>query len=375
MKNNNEIVESLYEEIKSKGYNLEEIVSGDVIPDEETKKKIDQLISLDKNFYSNLISRIVSEDFDEETAKNLWFEILVHKWEVSKKLGRNVGIRVATLDYLENIKGLIKTPKIIEEEEFIKTLKLATKDPLTGVYNRRYMFDFIKQKIKQKQNFCLAMLDLDGFKKYNDKEGHQAGDVVLQEFAASLKLKFNDEEKYIVGRYGGDEFMLCLLSIDKKTAQQILDMFRQEIQQQFQQIGITVSIGVCEYNSDVNKSDAKDFEELVEKTDEILYRVKEFGGNRVFRFRTIFFNYIPEGEYKPKEVAVVGDFNNWDRKKGVMQYIAEENKWCKKMLIKPGQYRYKFLIDTNIWIPDRNAKYFADDGFGGQCSVLVVLEK
>ncbi|MCS7228214.1 MAG: diguanylate cyclase [Endomicrobia bacterium] len=372
---NNKTIEDLYDEIRSSGYNLEEILSGDIIPPKEVKDKVEQLISAEKNFYSNLLYGLVSEEFEEETAKQLWFEILKHKWEISQKLGRNVGIRVATLDYLENIKKLIKTPKIIEEEEFIKTVKLATIDPLTGLYNRRYLFDTIRQLIRNKQNFSIAFIDMDGFKKYNDKEGHQAGDVILQEFAATLKYEFNDEEKYIIGRYGGDEFILCLRNIDKKNAQQILDEFRQKIQEQFKDINITVSIGVCEYHPEITKSDAKDFDELVEKADELLYRVKEFGGNRVFRLRTIFFNFYPENNYQPKEVSVVGDFNNWDRKKGVMKYLPEEQKWCIKMLLKPGTYRYKFLIDNNIWMIDKNAKYFADDGFGGQCSVISVLEK
>ncbi len=371
---NNEIVETLYEEIKSAGYSLEEIVSGDIIPTDDIKRKVEQLVSLDKNFYSNLLHQIVSEDFSEEEAKKLWFEIIDHKWKISQQLGRNVGIRVATLDYLENIKKIIKLPKIIEEDEFIKTVRLATIDVLTGVYNRIYLFNIVRQKIKQKQQFSFALLDLDGFKKYNDKEGHQAGDVILQEFAATLKLKFNDEEKYLIGRYGGDEFIVVLFNIGKRQAQQILDEFRQEVERQFASVGITVSIGVCEY-SNSDDTDAKDLDELIEKTDELLYRVKEFGGNHVFRFRTIFFNYVPENNYKPKEVAVVGDFNNWDRKKGLMQYLPQENRWFKKMLIKPGTYRYKFLIDTNIWIADKTAKYFADDGFGGQCSVIVVYEK
>ncbi len=372
--NNNEIVENLYEEIKSAGYSLEEVVSGDVVPPEEIRKKVDRLISLDKNFYSNLLYQLVSEEFSYEAAKKLWFEIIEHKWKISQQLGRNIGIRVATLDYLENIKKLIKAPKIVEETEFIKTVKLATRDVLTGVYNRLYLFNVVRQKIRQKQQFSFALLDLDGFKKYNDKEGHQAGDVILQEFAATLKLKFNDEEKYLVGRYGGDEFIVVLFNIDKRQAQNLLDEFRQEVQNHFATIGITVSIGVCEYNN-TEESDAKDLEELIEKTDELLYRVKEFGGNRVFRFRTISFCYTREDNYKPKEVAVVGDFNNWDRKKGIMQFLSQENRWFKKMLIKPGTYRYKFLIDTNIWVADKNAKYFADDGFGGQCSVVVVYEK
>ncbi|MCX7956836.1 MAG: diguanylate cyclase [Endomicrobia bacterium] len=371
---NSEIIENLYDEIKSAGYNLEEVVSGDVKPPEEIKEKINKLISLDQNFYSNLISKLVAEEYDEEVAKRLWFEIIEHKYRISEKLNRNVGIRVATLDYLENIKKLIKIPRIIEEEDFLKTIKLATKDPLTGLYNRRYLFDIVRQKIRKKLHFSLAFLDLDGFKKYNDKEGHQAGDVILQEFAATLKSRFYDENAYMIGRYGGDEFILCLFNIDKRRSQQILDEFRQEVQKQFADIGITVSIGVCEYNPDQEKTDVKDFDELIEKADELLYRVKEFGGNKVFRLRTIFFNYYEEDNYKPKEVAVVGDFNNWDRKKGLMQYQSDKV-WYKKMLLKPGVYKYKYLLDTNIWVIDKKAKFFADDGFGGKCSVITVAEK
>ncbi len=371
----NEFAENVYEEIKSEGYNIEDIVSGDILPDKDIKDKVEKLISLDNNFYSNLLYRLVSEEFDENTAKNLWFEILEHKYKISERLGRNIGIRVATLDYLENIKKIITKPKIIEEKDFLKTLRLATKDPLTGLYNRMYLFNFILQKIRQKQNFSIAFLDLDGFKKYNDKEGHQAGDVILHEFAAMIKLKFYDEKKYLAGRYGGDEFIVCLLSVAKEEAKTLLDEFRLAVQEEFSSIGITVSIGVCEYHHDLSKSDASDFEELLEKADELLYRVKEFGGNKVFIFKPIFFRYFLENDYKPKEVAVVGDFNNWDRKKGIMEYDSKNNIWFKKILLKPGTYRYKFLIDTNLWIIDKQAKYFVDDGFGGQCSVMVVAEE
>ncbi len=370
MKQNNTLnIDEIYEEIKLSNYNLESIVSGDVVAPQEIKQKIDLLISYDTNFYSNLLHKLIGEDFTEPEARQLWFEILEHKYKVSEKLGRNIGIKVATLDYLENIKGIIKSPRIIEEEEFIKTVKMATIDPLTQLYNRQHFMSLLRQKIREKTQFCLAFLDLDGFKKYNDKEGHQAGDILLQEFAVTLKLKFNSEKEF-VGRYGGDEFMVCILQTDKKNAQNRLDIFRQEVKNQFASIGITVSIGVCEYPYDAGSLD-----ELVEKVDELLYRVKEFGGDKVFRLRTVFFYYYPDDNYQPKEVSVVGDFNNWNRKQGIMEFVSSNKYWCKKMLLKPGTYRYKFLLDSNIWVIDKNSKFFADDGFGGQCSVIVVLER
>jgi len=369
MTDNLKTVEELYQEIQSFGYNIEAIVSGDITAPEDIKQKVEKLVSLDKNFYSKLLKQFVSEDFEEEEAKKLWFEILSHKYKISQKLGRNVGLKVATLDYLENIKGIIKASKIIEEEEFIKTLKLATIDPLTGLYNRQHFFDFVRTKMRKKEKFCLAFLDLDGFKKYNDKEGHQAGDLILQEFAFMLKKEFSSEND-IVGRYGGDEFVICLIGLDKGTAKIRLDKFREYIQKQFLAIKITVSIGVCEY-----PYDAKDLTDIIAKADELLYRVKEFGGNKVFRLRTVSFSYYSDGIVQPKEVSVVGDFNNWDRKSGIMSFVKEENKWTKTLLLKPGNYRYKFLIDTNFWEVDKNSVQFTDDGFGGKCSVVTVLEK
>ncbi len=362
-------VEDLYDEIKSYGFNIESIVSGDVSAPKNIKEKVDKLISLDQNFYTKLLQQFVSEDFEEEEAKRLWFEILSHKYSISEKLGRNVGLKVALLDYLENIKGIIKSSKIIEEEEFIKTLKMATVDPLTGLYNRQHFFELVRTRIRQVKLYSIAFLDLDGFKLYNDAEGHQAGDLILQEFAFMLKNRFGSENN-IVGRYGGDEFIVCMLGLGKEKSQQQMDEFRILVQEQFSAVKITVSIGVCEY-----PNDAKDLYELIAKSDELLYRVKEFGGNKVFRLRTIVFDYYPQPNQKSKEVSVVGDFNNWDRKQGMMEFVEKENKWTKKLLLKPGNYRYKFLIDTNFWQVDKNSTKFSDDGFGGQCSVLTVLEK
>jgi diguanylate cyclase (GGDEF)-like protein len=360
-------IEELYQEIQSSGYNLESIVSGDVVPPQDIKQKVEKIISLDKNFYSKLLKQFVSEEFEEEEAKKLWMEILEHKYKISEKLGRNIGIKVATLDYLENIKGIIKSSRIIEEEEFIRTLKLATIDPLTGLYNRQYFFDLVRTKIRKNEKFCIAFLDLDGFKKYNDAEGHQAGDLILQEFAFILKNSFSDESN-LVGRYGGDEFIVCLTDVDKETAKLKLNKFRETVQKQFLEIKITVSIGVCEY-----PTDSTDLTDLIAKVDELLYRVKEFGGNKVFSLISVTFSFYPENSQKAKEVSVVGDFNNWDRKQGLMSFNEKENKWTKTLSLKPGSYRYKFLIDTNFWVVDKNSSSFTDDGFGGQCSVITVF--
>lgn len=72
-----------------------------------------------------------------------------------------------------------------------------------------------------------------------------------------------------------------------------------------------------------------------------------------------------------KEVAVAGDFNNWDTNADKMVNLGDGN-WSVTLNLKPGRYEYKFVIDGSKWIADPSAKEFIDDGYGGQRSVLVV---
>jgi len=74
---------------------------------------------------------------------------------------------------------------------------------------------------------------------------------------------------------------------------------------------------------------------------------------------------------KAKQVAVAGDFNNWDTTSDKMVNLGDGN-WSITLNLKPGRYEYKFIIDDTTWIADPNAKEFVDDGYGGQRSVLVV---
>jgi diguanylate cyclase (GGDEF)-like protein len=363
-------VDDIYREITAAGYSIEAIVSGDIEPPPEIRRRTDMLIAMDRSFYSALVARVSSLQLEEHAARNLWAEIVKHKYMMSEKLGRNVGIAVATVDYLGNIKRLITTPRIIKEEEFLRTIKLATRDALTGLYNRNHVFEWIRRHMRQGKRLALAFLDLDGFKRYNDTEGHQAGDLVLQEFAFLLTHEFAGRGD-IVGRFGGDEFIVCALDTDKKTMQERCDAFRLKVVDQFRATtGITVSIGVAEY-----PYDARDLEELVARADELLYRVKEHHGNKVYRLRTIWFSYAPPKTMQPREVSVVGDFNNWDRKQGTMQRDETSGRWIRRMLLKPGDYKYKFLVDTNIWVADPVSDRQVDDGFGGVCSILKVNER
>jgi len=86
--------------------------------------------------------------------------------------------------------------------------ELAVRDALTGLANRRYIEERLDLRIQQQQDFCLVMLDLNKFKPINDTYGHPAGDDLLKQFASELRSNVRGSD--IVGRWGGDEFILIL---------------------------------------------------------------------------------------------------------------------------------------------------------------------
>jgi diguanylate cyclase (GGDEF)-like protein/PAS domain S-box-containing protein len=150
-------------------------------------------------------------------------------------------------------------------------------DYLTGAYNTRYIFERLKEEIKRyeryKEPFCILLMDIDNFKKYNDTFGHIDGDKLLKDVVGLFKDNIR-ERIDVVGRYGGDEFIVILSRIGIEEArdmsERILRHFnRKEIE------FISLSIGVYEYNGE------KDIDELLRKVDSLMYKAKKSGGNRL----------------------------------------------------------------------------------------------
>lgn len=267
-----EVVSTEFDIVKEKkldfnGYKLEEIIFGDVVPSEEIQQKINEIISSNPTFYSDLIYKISGVRFDENFAKRLWVGILSHRHVLREKIGRDVGIQVATLDYLQNVVKVVKSAKIIDEDEFLKKEIFATIDYLTGLYNRRSFFELVNKYILDKQNLCLIAIDLDNFKIYNDTKGHIAGDELLKQFSKLLKSRFSSEKQF-VGRYGGDEFVVCILDKTKSECVKELNTFKEEIKSTFPK-EISFSFGIAVYPDDGN-----DIQELFSKADQELYNVK-----------------------------------------------------------------------------------------------------
>jgi len=100
-----------------------------------------------------------------------------------------------------------------------KLYEKSITDPLTGLYNREYMKEFLSKKIEESKRYkfplSIAMIDIDYFKKINDTYGHLIGDCVLKEIADLLKNNFRDSD--VVSRYGGEEILIIMPFTDKEN--------------------------------------------------------------------------------------------------------------------------------------------------------------
>jgi diguanylate cyclase (GGDEF)-like protein len=160
----------------------------------------------------------------------------------------------------------------------------SIRDPLTGLYNRRFMDDLLERELlrarRTKQSFAVMFIDLDHFKRFNDSFGHDAGDSVLQSFANLLTSHFRGSDA--VCRYGGEEFALVLPDSSLIDAEIRADALRTKlkalsVRHRDTLLGpITCSIGIAEFPADGSTS-----EELSRVADKCLYEAKTQGRDRI----------------------------------------------------------------------------------------------
>jgi diguanylate cyclase (GGDEF)-like protein len=185
---------------------------------------------------------------------------------------------------LEHSHRLFLKKKQKEQKLKEKLKESAEKDYLTKLYNRRKLHKILNRKIKEAQrynrSFCVAILDIDFFKKINDTYGHNKGDEVLKELAEILQKNLRETD--IIGRWGGEEFLLILDDASLEDAYKKCETIRKKIEiNRFEEVlKVTCSIGVAEYSGEESI-----FDEIIEKADFVLYQAKEHGRNRVEQYK------------------------------------------------------------------------------------------
>ena len=186
----------------------------------------------------------------------------------------------------------------------------AYKDPMTGVLNKASIIRLIKTRIQNlapKESIVIAILDLDNFKLVNDTFGHLYGDKILIQFSDIISRCVGT--RGIIGRFGGDEFMVMLENIkDELDLRSVLRSIRTSVEMEFKDIGdnisLTTSIGAATF-----PKDAKDYDELFTKADYCLYLSKMRGKNRY-----VMFDYmIKEHHYLEDKLMLKKDHASVDR--------------------------------------------------------------
>jgi diguanylate cyclase (GGDEF)-like protein/PAS domain S-box-containing protein len=172
----------------------------------------------------------------------------------------------------------VHNARLLEE-----TQRLARSDALTGIANRRYLFEAGEREIGRAHRFghplCALMFDIDHFKRVNDVYGHKRGDQVLQALAQCCLRQIRDVD--ILGRYGGEEFVILLVETDIPGARSVAERIRESVAQLLiatdeAAIRITISVGVaCLGEGD------SDLATLLGRSDVALYAAKSAGRNRV----------------------------------------------------------------------------------------------
>ncbi len=176
---------------------------------------------------------------------------------------------------------------ITEKKEMEERIRqLSIRDPLTEVYNRRYIFDRLDvlaaEHSRLGRNFCVSILDIDHFKAVNDRYGHQAGDFVLKEFTDIINSSIRPYD--LLGRYGGEEFIIVSTNTTGADTSSAITRLMETVKQKYfvhdgAEIRFTFSCGIAD-SAELTTAELT-ISKMVDLADRRLYAAKEGGRNRL----------------------------------------------------------------------------------------------
>lgn len=221
------------------------------------------------------LMKIIQSDLLPITKKINYNSRIFHIDAASIK--RNDGSKIGYIMTLRDI--------TFEERSREKLEELAITDGLTNLYNHNYFQHCIEYELSKAQRYSLSLslmlLDIDHFKSFNDKHGHQMGDIALAAFAGLLKNAVRNID--IVARYGGEEFVVILPHTGAKESQLLAERLREKAEKHIissitgTPLKVTISLGVTTFTN----NNFKDKDEFIQGADDALYKAKRNGRNRV----------------------------------------------------------------------------------------------
>lgn len=230
-------------------------------------------------FYQQCIFSLTHISTSEHFSKKLWSKIVKHRLHINAMLQRDVGLKVAAMDYLENFSEGLYNMTSFEVDKVDDIVDAAIIDKLTSLYVRR-IFDVIFEIefqlfLRNSSSLSLMMIDIDDFKHFNDAYGHQEGDEALRTIS---KVLLDSIRSYDTAcRYGGEELIVIMPQTNLDTAVSIANRICKNIANtKINGKAVTVSIGVSEARKSVVYP-----AELLKLTDDALYKAKTQGKNQV----------------------------------------------------------------------------------------------
>jgi len=238
-----------------------------------------------ERYYATRLREVARLELEEAEARELWRDAAWHRRVLLRQLGRDVGQRVALLDFIVNVRRQVMEPQIIDRSALEAIEYRAIADSVTGLYNRHYFETELVREVERARRYggqlSLLLLDLDQFKQINDQQGHAVGDRVLQRVGALIRIHVRAAD--VPCRYGGDEFAVILPDSPSADALSVADRIRASIESAFdtepiggQLVRVTCSGGIATLPPDASGPHV-----LFGAADRALYAAKSEGGNRI----------------------------------------------------------------------------------------------
>ncbi|MBN1293997.1 MAG: phosphoenolpyruvate--protein phosphotransferase [Candidatus Latescibacteria bacterium] len=303
---------------------LVEVFAGEREGSPEEQKKLKEITArLKHRIYTEavyLLTHIIIESSEE--SRRIFEDIIKHRNDMVRLLKRNVSMQVAALDYMQNVRNILKKPTIIEADQYEVFAYRAILDETTHTYEKDLLDSDIDAEIEKARRFgtvfSVLFLDLDDLKHINDTCGHETGTRAIQILSscASENLRKYDS----IYRYGGDEFVVLLPRADASqaynTALRILDLVHRTAAGKISQ-SLGVSIGIASFDNDC----IKDRNALLTAADSALYQSKKGGKDRISI-------YGDEKGATERQVNILAKTEEKTNKRHVLQGIQLVPGWC-----------------------------------------------
>jgi len=274
---------------------------------EEIKKSIG--VSGEFGVFCDYLKRGV-ERFSISFDANLLTENAQGQYQLRGATLYDDGVRTMTVGIIRSVNEKEKRSYYLTDNAF---------DPGTGLYNKRAIHEYAVEKTREGKELYLAMMDVDDFKKVNDSFGHMFGDEVLSKVSEIMRGVI--DSRGMVGRFGGDEFMLVLDGVsNEEELRRILKTISKNMQWEYQDIkdtlAITTSCGVAKF-----PQDAANFEDLFKKADKALYVAKEKGKNRYIIYDEAKHGAVEDAAISERSIGIKAIASD-DKKAAVMSDLV-----------------------------------------------------